>query len=195
MSTQPKHLLTPEEYLEIERKAEYKSEYYQGEMFAMSGGVSSHNLICVDVVFLLSGQLRSRNCYVYNSDMRVLVNPAGLYTYPDLSIVCGERRFLDGREDTLLNPNVIVEVLSPSTEAYDRGRKLKMYSGIESLTAYLLLASDRVEADLFTRQPGGEWSVTLTDRPEDTLELPSIGCRLKIADVYLKSGLVPQTSG
>jgi Uma2 family endonuclease len=95
MSTQPKTLLTPEEYLEIERQAEVKSEYYQGEMFAMSGGVSAHNLIAGDVAFLLNLQVRSRDCFVYNSDMRVRVSQTGLYTYPDVTVVCGERRFLD----------------------------------------------------------------------------------------------------
>jgi Uma2 family endonuclease len=195
MSTQSRHLLTPEEYLEIERKAELKSEYYQGQMFAMAGAVSAHNLISGDVAFLLNSQVRSRDCFVYNSDMRVLVSPGGLYTYPDVSLVCGERKFLDDQEDTLLNPNLIIEVLSPSTEAYDRGRKFKLYSSLVSLTAYLLIASDRIEADLYGRQPGGQWSVTLADRPEDTVELESIGCRLKLADVYLKCGLAAPRAG
>jgi Uma2 family endonuclease len=181
MSTQPKHLLTPEEYLEIERNAEFKSEYYQGEMFAMSGGVSAHSLIALDVAFLLKAQVRSQGCFVYNSDMRVRVSQTGLYTYPDVTVVCGERKFLDSRLDTLLNPSVIVEILSPSTEAYDRGRKFENYQTLESLGAYLLIASDRMRVDLFTRQPSGQWLLTAAERHEETIELVFIGSRLTVA--------------
>ena len=186
MSTQPKHLLTPEEYLEIERNAEFKSEYYQGEMFAMSGGASAHSLIAGLVVHLLNMQVLLRNCFVYTSDMRVRVSQTGLYTYPDVTVVCGERKFLDSRLDTLLNPNVIVEVLSPSTEAYDRGRKFDHYRSLESLGAYLLIASDRIHVDLFTRQPSGLWLLMAAERPEDTIELGCIECRLTVAEIYQK---------
>lgn len=188
MSTQPKHLLTPEEYLEVERQAEFKSEYCQGVMFAMSGGVSAHNLIAVHVAFLLSLQVRSRDWFVYNSDMRVRVSQTGLYTYPDVAVVCGERKFLDSRRDTLLNPGVIIEVLSPSTEAYDRGRKFEHYRSLESLAAYLLIASDRMQADLFTPRNASQWLLTSVDRPEDIIELKSIDCRLNLAEIYEKAG-------
>src|SRR6266496_1463986 len=187
MSTLAKTLLTPEQYLEIERKAEFKSEYFQGEMFAMAGAGSAHNLIKGDVMYSLNHQLRARNCFVYNSDMRLRVSPTGLYTYPDVQVVCGEQQFLDAHRDSLLNPSVIVEVLSPSTEAYDRGRKFEHYRKLESLREYLLISSDRVSAHLYVRQPDGEWAVTVAVNPEDTIDLRSIDCRLKLADVYLKS--------
>jgi Uma2 family endonuclease len=192
MSTQPKHLLTPEEYLEIERQAEFKSEYYQGEMFAMAGATWEHNMITGDVLITLGVQLRSRNCAISPSDIRVRVSATGLYTYADVIVVCGEPRFGDNRRDTLLNPTLIVEVLSPSTEAYDRGRKFEYYRSLESLAAYLMIASDRIHAELYTRQPSGQWLLTAADRPEDTLELESIGCRLTLSAAYLKSGLLGQ---
>jgi Uma2 family endonuclease len=191
MSTQPKHLLTPEQYLEIERNAAFKSEYYQGEMFAMSSARWVHNLIVADLLFALVGQLRSRPCAVCPNDMRVRVSATGLYTYPDILVVCGEPQFLDSRQDTLLNPGVIIDVLSPSTEAYDRGRKFEHYRSLESLSAYLLVSSERTYAELYSRQPGAQWLLATAERPEDTLEFPSIGCQLKLAEVYLKSGLLP----
>ena len=110
----------------------------------------------------------------------------GLYTYPDVSIVCGEPKFRDERRRTLLNPIVIVEVLSPSTEGYDRGRKFEYYKELESLAEYLLVASDHMHADLFTRQPDGRWILSSAERPGDAIELVSIGCRLILADIYEK---------
>ena len=186
MSTEPKPWLTPEQYLEIERLAEYKSEYYQGEMFAMAGGTWNHNLIAGHVVGQLEQQLRSRPCSVTPSDMRVLVNATGLYTYPDVIVVCGEPQFLDGQRDTLLNPTLIAEVFSPSTEAYDRGRKFENYRSIESLAEYLLISSQRVSVELFARQPDGRWLLTAANSLEDTLELPATGCRLPLAGIYEK---------
>jgi len=189
VSTQPKTFLTPEQYLEAEREAEYKSEYYQGEMFAMAGAGEAHNQLVTNLVIGLGSQLRSRPCRVYSNDMRVRVSATGLYTYPDVVVVCGERRFLDERRDTLLNPSLLVEVLSPSTEAYDRGKKFEHYRSIESLREYLLVASDRVHADLYTRQPDGRWLLTSADRLEDSLDLQSVGCRIALLDLYEKTDL------
>ena len=186
MSTLQKTFLTPEQYLEIERKAEFKSEYYQGEMFAMAGAKEAHNLIAGNVYAAFHQQLRSRPCRPYMSDMRVRVSPGGLYTYPDVTIVCGEPQFLDEQRDTLLNPNLIVEVLSPSTEAYDRGRKFKHYRSVESVSEYLLVSSEQIGAELFTRQPDGGWHLITVGRMEDSLDLQSVGCRLALADVYEK---------
>jgi Uma2 family endonuclease len=186
MSTLPKTYLTPEQYLEIERKAEFKSEYYQGEMFAMAGARWAHNLILLNLASELRQQLRTRPCAVTSSDMRVRVNAKGLYTYPDVVVVCGEPRFLDERRDTLLNPTLIAEVLSESTEQYDRGRKFEHYRPLESLAEYLLVSSQRVSADLFTRQPDGRWMLTASSRLEDSLDLPSVGCHLALADLYEK---------
>src|SRR5690242_1739398 len=119
MSTQPKTFLTPEQYLEIERKAETKSEYYNGEMFAMPGGTPRHGLICINLGREVSRQLKTKDCLTYPSDVRLRVLPSGLYTYPDLMVVCGEPQYADDRKDTLLNPVVIIEVLSDSTRDYD----------------------------------------------------------------------------
>jgi Uma2 family endonuclease len=189
VSTQPKTFLTPEQYLQIEREAEYKSEYYQGEMFAMAGAGWVHNLLVANLIAGLHPQLRSRPCRVCPSDMRVRVRATGLYTYPDVVVVCGEPQFLDERRDTLLNPSLLIEVLSPSTEAFDRGQKFEHYRSIESLGEYLLVASDRVHVDLYTRQPDGRWLLTSAGRLEDSLDLESVGCRLALADLYEKTDL------
>ena len=186
MAMHSKTLLTPEQYLEIERKAEFKSEYYQGEMFAMAGAREGHNLIVVNLGAELRQQLRKRPCRTYVNDMRVRVSATGMYTYPDAIVVCGEPQFLDETRDTLLNPTLIVEVLSPSTEFYDRVRKFEHYSSVESVTEYLLVASERVRAELYTRQPDGRWLLTTASRMEDSLDLQSVGVHLALADLYEK---------
>jgi len=186
MSTQPKNYLTPEQYLEIERKAEYKSEYYRGEMFAADGASLAHSRLVIAVTVELGRQLRRGPCEVLGSDMRVAVNATGLYCYPDATVCCGAPQLLDGHKDTLLNPTVVIEVLSPSTEAYDRGAKFKHYRSIETLQEYLILASESVNADLYTRQADGRWILTSSDRLEDSIDLQSIGCRLALADLYEK---------
>ncbi len=185
MSTQPKTFLTPEEYLAIERAASYKSEYFDGEMYARARVGEGHDLIVGNVRGELWTSFRSRSCVVHSSDMRVRTTP-NHYSYPDTSAVCGEAQYLDKEVDTLLNPNLIVEVLSPSTEAYDRGRKFELYQSIPSFTEYFLLASDRVHADLFVRQASGFWLLRSFSDLEDVLTLDSVGCRLKLADLYEK---------
>jgi len=184
MSTQPKSLLTPEQYLEIERKAECKSEYVNGEMFAMSGASEEHNLLTVNLTVILAPQVRARGCQLYVSDMRVRVPATGLYTYPDIIVACGQRQFADAKVDTVLNPKFLAEVLSPSTEAYDRGRKFEHYQSLESLSQYLLVAQDRMRADLFTRQPDSKWILSTASRPEETIALESVGGRISTADLY-----------
>jgi Uma2 family endonuclease len=178
--------LSAEQYLEIERKAEFRSEYFDGKMFAMVGAKRVHNLIVAHPVRELDQQLRSRPCDVYPSDMRIYMPSTGLYAYPDVVAVCGESRFLDDEEDTLLNPGLLIEVLSPSTEAYDRGRKFEHYRSIESLREYLLVASDRMHADLYTRQPDSRWLLTSADKLEDSLTLESVGAQLTLADLHEK---------
>src|SRR6185437_5705408 len=154
MPTQFKSLVTLEEYLAMERQAEYKSEYFEGEVFARPGVNRAHSLIAGNVLAELSRALRQRRCEAHGSDLRIRTL-ACHYCYPDVSVVCGGPQFLDGQLDTLLNPSLVVEVLSPSTEGYDRGRKFELYQEIESLRDYLLVASDRVHADLYTRQADG----------------------------------------
>ena len=186
MSTQPKPFLSPEQYLAIEREAEYKSEYFNGEMFAMAGAQEAHTLIAGNLYAALHQQFRNRTCRVYMIDMRIRVSPTGLYCYPDVTAVCGEPRFVDDRRDTLLNPNLIIEVLSPSTEGYDRGLKFEQYRKLESLQEYLLVSVDRISAELFTRQADGRWLLRAATRLEDTLALQSVGARMALADVYEK---------
>jgi len=189
VSALSKTFLTAEEYLEFERKVEYKSEYYLGEMFAMAGASYAQNLLVSNILFGLRQGLGSRPCSVLPSDMRVRVSPTGLYTYPDVVVVCGEPQFLDEQKDALLNPSLLVEVLSPSTEAYDLGRKFEHYRSIESLGEYLVVATDRIHASLFTRQAVGSWLLRSASRMEDSLDLQSIGCRLTLADLYEKVDL------
>jgi Uma2 family endonuclease len=186
MAPQPKTFLTPEQYLAIERAAEYKSEYYSGEMFAMAGAREAHNLVVGNAFGELRQQFRTRPCRVYQSEMRVRISSTGLYTYPDVVVVCGEPQFLDEQRDTLLNPILVVEALSPSTEAYDRGRKFEHYKTLDSLRDYLLIATDHPHADLYTRQPDGRWLLTSASRMEDTLTIDSIEATLRLADIYEK---------
>ena len=183
MSTQPKPRLTPEQYLAIERKAEFRSEFHDGEMFAMAGATEAHTLIAGNLHAALHGFLRGKNCRVYFGDLRIRAAAAKLYMYPDLSVVCGESKFAGDEFDVLLNPNLIAEVLSPSTEAYDRGRKFEHYRTIESLSQYLLIAQDRMHLDLFTKGREG-WFVASFSNPLDRVELSSIGCSLSPGDLY-----------
>ena len=186
MLVQPTAKMTPEEYLERERQAETKSEYFAGEVFAMAGAGEAHNLIVTNVIIALGTQLRKRPCKVYPSDMRVLVSPTGLYTYPDVVVVCGEPRFLDEKRDTLLNPTLLVEILSESTEAYDRGKKFEHYRQIESLQEYLLVSQVAPRVERFLRQEAGTWLFSEAKGLHATAELTSIQCRLPLAEVYEK---------
>ena len=186
MSAVPKPYVTPAEYLALERRAETKSEYYQGEIFAMSGASREHNLIGVNVAGELRQQLRNRDCEVYPSDMRVRVTPTGLYTYPDVVVVCGEPQFEDGELDTLLNPKVLFEILSPSTADYDRGGKFAQYRRLASLAEYVLISQDRPLVEHYVRQPHDQWLLSEQSGLTDTLVLPSIRCQLALSEIYLK---------
>ena len=150
--------ITEVEYLRLERRAETRSEYFDGEMFAMAGGTRAHSSIATNLAGELRQLLKSTDCVVYNTDLRVKVEATGLLTYPDVSIVCGEQRFLDEQEDTLLNPAVIMEVLSDSTEAYDRGKKFEHYRQIPSCREYLLVGQKEPRIEQFTRQRDHEWA-------------------------------------
>ena len=176
---------TPEEYLARERKALDKSEYRDGRIYAMPGASRAHNLITVHVTGELYIQLRTRTCEVYPSDMRVKVSAAGLYTYPDIIVVCDEPRFEDSHFDTLLNPTVLIEVLSPSTAAYDRGEKFKRYQYLDSLCEYILISQDRIRVEHYLRQEQ-TWDLTEFHSLADVVQLVSIGCELSLRAVYAK---------
>lgn len=180
---------TPEQYLALERKAEFKSEYFDGFIEAMSGTTRLHNLVAGNLLREIGNQLKGRPCEVYTADMRVRVSPTGLYTYPDVVAVCGEPRFLDGEFDTLLNPTLIVEVLSPSTEAYDRGGKFAHYRRLESLREYALIAQDRACVERFARRDEG-WVLTEWSGPEAVLQLDSIGCAVALREIYDRTGII-----
>src|ERR1022692_3476130 len=184
MSSLPQTFITPEEYLAAERKAPFKSEYANGEVFAMSGTSWEHVQIVRNLSRRLDEQLESGPCQVGTSEMRVRAQRGGPYYYPDVVVVCGEPRFEDNEFDTLLNPKVIFEILSPSTESYDRGKKLEMYREIESLAEYVLIRQDRVGVEHYVLQSGGHWDFSETKDPGGLVELPSIGVRLKVADIY-----------
>lgn len=176
---------TAEEYLALERKAEEKSEYVNGHIIAMSGASRQHNIIAANISREISSQLRGRPCESYISDMRVRVNETGLYTYPDVIAVCGDIRFADDQSDTLLNPTVIVEVLSSSTEAYDRGDKFAHYRRLESLQDYLLVSQEIARVEHYVRQ-GEKWVLSEVSALADTVHLASVQCDLTLGDIYDK---------
>ena len=176
---------TVEEYLAGERQSEIKHEYYQGQLFAMAGATRRHNLIVANVVGELRSALRQRPCEVYPSDMRVKVADTGLYTYPDASALCCEPVFDDSEEDTLENPQLLVEVLSRSTEAYDRGKKFKLYRAIPTLADYLLLSQDEILVEHFARQPDGTWNLRIHQAGE-RIRIGSLQCELAVDELYLK---------
>jgi len=183
MASEPLHRVSVEEYLALERRSETKSEYLHGETCAMAGASRAHNLIAGNAFAALHEQLRGRGCEVYTNDMRLLASAADLLTYPDVTVSC-DPQFADEEVDTLLTPTLIIEVLSPSTESYDRGAKFGAYRTIPTFAEYLLLAQDRVCAEHFVKQPAGGWLLTEMSRIEEVLDLPSIGCSLAMRDVY-----------
>lgn len=200
MSTAEKLRYSPEQYLALERAAPYRSEYYQGEIFSMAGASGNHNRIVLNLARSLGNQLAGRKCEAFVNDMRVEIPGRTGYTYPDAVIVCGEGKFIDHSQDTLLNPRVIIEVLSNSTEAYDRGLKFEQYQSIPSLQEYLLINQTKPHLDHFVRVQGSQWNFTSSSGLEAVVELPAIECRLALTDLYERvvfpepSAIPPPTS-
>lgn len=187
MSLQPKPLLSLDEWLEGERAAlEGRSEYLDGEVFAMAGASLEHNAIVSNINRELSIQFKGRPCRVFVNDMKVLIRAADAGTYPDLVAYCGESELLDSRRDVLLNPGLIVEVLSASTEAYDRGDKFALYRRIPSLREYLLVSQDRVRVERYRRGENDRWTLTDYTGLEDRVPLESLDCSLLLAETYDK---------
>ena len=195
MNPQLKPRLTPEDYLAIERSAEFKSEYFDGEIFAMAGASRAHNSIVLNTGSEIRQHLKNRSCKAYVNDMRVKVNPTGLYAYPDVIVVCGKEQFEDTHLDTLLNPTLIIEVLSDSTEAYDRGRKFEHYRHLDSLVEYVLIAQQRPHIESYRRQPDQQWLLTECSGLDATLRLQSIDCDLALAEIYAKVELSEESAG
>ncbi|MCU0424948.1 MAG: Uma2 family endonuclease [Candidatus Kapabacteria bacterium] len=182
MSAQPapQQIFTIEEYLEREEKAEYKSEYYKGEIFAMAGGTPPHSAISANVLYALMERLRKK-CRVFNNDMRIHIPVPEYFTYPDISVVCGKREYFDDK--ALMNPILIVEVLSDSTEGYDRGTKFRFYDRISSLQEYVLVSQKERVVEVFRRNEQQRWELFMfTDN--DDVELASVGCTLTMDEIY-----------
>jgi Uma2 family endonuclease len=188
MSTTPKQSWTVESYLEFERASDVRHEYLNGDVFEMVGATAKHNLITGSTLASLYTQTRSRPCFVYPSDMRVKISDT-VYTYPDISVVFGTPEYEDTQADTLLNPTLIIEVLSPSTERYDRGDKFQHYRTLDSLQEYVLISMSSYRIERYLRQSDGQWLLTDAVGLEAALELPSIGCALRLGDVYEKAGM------
>lgn len=185
MSSQLKTRLTAQEYLALEREAECKSEYYKGEVFAFAGASLRHNLIAANVMANIHSQLRSGPCSAFSSDMRITIPQTPHFTYADVVVVCGQPQLDDDFKDNLLNPIVIIEVLSPSTEGYDRGKKFESYQRIASLLEYVLVSQDRPRVEQFLRQPDGRWLYSETSA-EGIIKLTPIDCELSLSDIYDK---------
>ena len=180
-----KKLITPDEYLALEEKADHKSEYYNGEIFAMSGASNNHNLITGNVHAALHQLLAKRPCRTYVSDMRLLTSPKGLYTYPDVMVVCGKIEFAPKRDDTIMNPIVLVEVLSDSTQAYDRGEKFALYRKIPALQEYIMISQYKPYIEHYRRE-GHFWVLETLETMDSILTLPSLECEIPLAVMYEK---------
>lgn len=178
-------LWTAEEYLAGERSSPERHEFFDGAIFAMAGASFEHNKIVGNLVGELRSALRHRPCDVTPSDLRVKVPATGLYTYPDVTVLCGDPVFEDETRDTLLNPTVLFEVLSESTEGYDRGKKFRNYRSIATFREYVLVAQDTVSVERYTRGEDGVWSLHESGARE-RLVLASIGCEIAVDEIYLK---------
>jgi Uma2 family endonuclease len=188
-------LLNEADYLRIERTAEIKSEFYAGKMRQMLGGTRWHSLITTNITGEIGSLLKGRNshrCVIYGCDLRIKVEETGLYTYPDASVACEEKTFADQEMDTLLNPILLVEVLSDLTEAYDRGKKFEHYRLIPSLREYLLISQREPRIEQFIRQPSGDWLLHEAIGLESSIHLPSIDITLPLSEVFAKVVFSPQ---
>jgi Uma2 family endonuclease len=187
MSTQPKPHYSFEDYLAAERDCiDAKHEYVAGQVFAMTGATYHHNLITTNVVSELRQQLKSRPCIALSSDMRLRIQAADACLYPDIVVLCDKPVFHDERKDVLTDATLVAEVLSPSTEGYDRGGKFALYRGLPGLRQYLLIAQDRLAMDLFTRQADGRWMLDAYTNMDTSIRLESIDCTLRLGEVYDK---------
>lgn len=184
VATQAIPKVTEEEYLRLERPAERKSEFVGGEIFAMAGGSVVHSLLAMNWGVELGSKLRGRGCHVFSSDARIRTPVTGSFLYPDVSVVCGGWRLHEGAGDILTNPRVIIEVLSPSTADYDRGRKFELYREIPELAEYILVHADSPHVEQFTRQPDASWIFREYRGLEASVALTSIDCVIRFADVY-----------
>jgi len=183
--------ITETEYLDLERHAEFKSEFFAGEVFPMSGGTPLHSQIATNLAAELRNELKGKRCVPYNSDLRLKVEATGLLTYPDLSVVCGPLQLATGTDDTVVNPTVIVEVLSDSTEAYDRGKKFENYRLMPSLREYLLVSQKEPRIEQFVRHENEQWLLREAAGLQASLSLPSLEIKISLAEVFAGVEFVP----
>lgn len=179
-------LVSTSDYLHQERQAEAKHEYIQGQIYAMAGASREHNQLVFNLAGLLHAQLRNKPCSAYVANMCVRTRPNEAYFYPDLTMVCGAMQFEDAHSNTLINPTLIIEVLSPTTEGYDRGAKFAHYRRLASLQQYVLVAQDRLSIECYTRHAPDQWLLSEVTELEQILTLGSIGCTLTLKEVYEK---------
>lgn len=186
MSSQPKRILTAQQYLELERASDSKNEFYRGRIYVMAGASRNHVRICRNVVRRIDEQFDGRPCEVLQSDMRVKVSTTGLYTYPDVVAFCHKPEFEDAEVDTLLNPQVIVEVLSTSTSNYDRGDKFEHYKRLDSVQCYILIEQNRPLIQKYVRQIDNQWLHDSCSNLDDVLIIEVVNCELKLSDIYAR---------
>ena len=185
MSSQPKHIYSVEEYLALDREADYKSEYVAGEIFAMGGASPRHVLIAGNTAREFGNRLRDTNCQVYSADLRIQAEPGDAYHYPDVAVVCGKPEYMDGRKNTVTNPLIIVEVLSPATRSYDRGDKFASYRRLDSLREYILIAQEACHVEHFVRKEGC-WEFTEIDDRLGNLMVPTLDIVIPLTEIYAK---------
>ena len=195
MSANPQPRITPEQYLEFERAAEFHHEYHDGVVYAMSGGSHAHALLISSLTGMLYTALRKSACTVTNSDMRMRVTSNGFHTYPDIMVQCEDPRYADGRKDTLVNPTVVIEVFSPSTEGCDRGFKFHQYKLVESLQEYALVSQTEPRVEIFRRQPSGAWLMRESTGLQARSLFQSINCEIDLADLYERIVFEPSPGG
>ena len=180
-----------DDYLAVERDAvDEKHEYVAGRVYAMTGASFNHNLIVTNLTIELGAQLKGRPCAILTNDMRVRIETADACKYPDILALCEEPQFHDERSDVLMNPVLVIEVLSPSTEAYDRGGKFAIYRAIPSLQEYVLIAQDRLSVEVFTRQQDNRWLLTAHSASEDEVIFDSVQCQIPLRAIYDKVQLL-----
>jgi len=175
-----------EEYLEMEAAADYKSEYYQGEIFAMSGGTRKHSLVCVNLIRRISEGIDNRDCQCFESNMKLEIAEADAYVYPDVMVVCGDAEAAENTTDAITNPVLIIEVLSPSTESFDRGLKFEYYKTVPSLKEYVLVSQNKPKIEVFFRQNENLWTYTVVEGLDNNVVLQSLGYEMALKKIYHK---------
>jgi Uma2 family endonuclease len=191
MASQTFPYVTPEQYLEYDRNSEFRNEYISGEVMPVEAVTESHSLIVANVVRQLGNRLSGSPCRVYASGPRTALDPKKGYVYPDVTVACGQRQYLDARRDTVTNPKIAVEVLSPSTINYDLGLKARLYWAVASLTDLIFIQQDKVEIEYWHRANDGEWKKTLVEDPTGILKIESVSCEISVTEIYEGVDLPP----